>query len=95
MIDSRAAFSANTRRRRQHHSRPFNNNNSSNPDSFVVIPRSRHVCSFTLELCIAANLLQLLFLIARLDNWIRSNWIVTFIPSFILLAMDFCFVWQD
>ncbi|VDO78073.1 unnamed protein product [Schistosoma curassoni] len=60
-------------------------------DSFVFIPRSRHVCSFTLELCIAANLLQLLFLIARLDNWIRSNWIVTFIPSFILLAMGFLF----
>ncbi|VDO58462.1 unnamed protein product [Schistosoma margrebowiei] len=60
-------------------------------DSFVFIQRSRHVCSFTLELCIAANLLQLLFLIARLDNWIRSNWIVTFIPSFILLAMGFLF----
>ncbi|XP_018649871.1 hypothetical protein Smp_210330 [Schistosoma mansoni] len=60
-------------------------------DSFVFIPRSRHACSFTLELCIAANLLQLLFLIARLDNWIRSNWIVTFIPSFILLAMGFLF----
>ncbi|CAH8480634.1 unnamed protein product [Schistosoma turkestanicum] len=70
-----------------------NNNNTmnNNSDSFVFIPRSRHACSFTLELCIAANLLQLLFLIARLDNWIRSNWIVTFIPSFILLSMGFLF----
>ncbi|KAH8862077.1 Transmembrane protein isoform 2 [Schistosoma japonicum] len=66
-------------------------NNNNNSDSFVFTPRSRHVCSFTLELCIAANLLQLLFLIARLDNWIRSNWIVTFIPSFISLAMGFLF----
>ncbi|CAH8841407.1 unnamed protein product [Trichobilharzia szidati] len=92
MIDSRATFSANSRRRRQHQTRSLtNNNNSNSPDPFVVMPRSRHVCSFTLELCIAANLLQLLFLIARLDSWIRSNWIVTFIPSFILLAMGFLF----
>ncbi|CAH8509958.1 unnamed protein product [Schistosoma rodhaini] len=71
----------------------INNNTTTNnnSDSFVFIPRSHHACSFTLELCIAANLLQLLFLIARLDNWIRSNWIVTFIPSFILLAMGFLF----
>ncbi|TPP59623.1 hypothetical protein FGIG_12306 [Fasciola gigantica] len=60
-------------------------------DPAFVTPRPRRVCTFTLELCIAANLLQLLFLVARLDHWIRSKWVVTFIPTFILLGMKFLF----
>lgn len=84
MIDSRSTLARSVRNRGQ--SRFVDGT-----EPYVFSARPRYVCSFTLELCVAANLLQLLFLIARLDNWIRSNWVVTFIPSFILLAMGFLF----
>lgn len=85
VIDSRSLFLGGSTHRRQP-PRSF-----AGTDQFFIDSRPRHVCSFTLELSIAANLLQLLFLIARLDHWISSTWIVTFIPSFILLAMGFLF----
>ncbi|TGZ74538.1 hypothetical protein CRM22_000884 [Opisthorchis felineus] len=94
MIDSRSMFSWARRRRARHRFQARSVIGQETFDEFdpAFMPsRPRRVCSFTLELCIAANLLQLLFLISRLDNWIRSKWIVTFIPSFILLGMGFIF----
>ncbi|KAF7235066.1 hypothetical protein EG68_11620 [Paragonimus skrjabini miyazakii] len=94
MIDSRSMFSWTRRRRGRysHRSRPgMGQTNFEEYDPNFTQPRTRRTCSFTLELCIAANLLQLLFLVSRLDNWIRSKWIVTFIPTFILLGMGFLF----
>lgn len=82
------------RRRLRGRSSPGTGVRDANGDPYdpnFVTPRPRRVCTFTLELCIAANLLQLLFLIARLDHWIRSKWVVTFIPTFILLGMKFLF----
>ncbi|CAL8098891.1 unnamed protein product [Calicophoron daubneyi] len=93
MIDSRSVMPWTRRHRggRRIRSRFHGNENGELYDPSSIAVRPRRVCTFTLELCIAANLLQLLFLVARLDNWIRSKWIVTFIPTFILLGMGFLF----
>ncbi|CAH8494756.1 unnamed protein product [Dicrocoelium dendriticum] len=92
MIDSRSMFFWANRRRARTLPQSRLAFGPENPLEYnTAFTHPHRACSFTLGLFIAVNLLQLFFLISRLDNWIRSSWVVTFIPTFVLLGLGFIF----
>ncbi|VEL19396.1 unnamed protein product [Protopolystoma xenopodis] len=54
-----------------------------------------YTCDFTMELFIAANLIQVTLLIAQLERWIRWNWLSVFIPTYLMLSVCsiLCIAW--